>query len=282
MTNPTSNFGWQMPTSTDLVTDLPADFEVFGQAVDTSLADLKGGTTGQVLAKASNTNMDFTWTAIDPLVILDAKGDLITATAADTPARLAVGTNNQVLTADSSTATGLKWALPSAAKSFSLLSTTTLTGAATVTISGLSGYDVLHVVILSASATNLGNNFQMRINTDSGNNYIYGHGAIRASASYSAAIVERNAQNGVSQFAISNFSDNAASNYAGAIQIYGANTSGIKPVQYAGAADDQGSNGQRAVFGGGVYTGTSVVSSISFLTQASNFDGGTVLVYGAA
>jgi hypothetical protein len=40
-----------MPTATDLVTDLPADFEVFGQAVDTSLADLLGGTTGQVLKK---------------------------------------------------------------------------------------------------------------------------------------------------------------------------------------------------------------------------------------
>jgi hypothetical protein len=69
MTNPTSNFGWQMPTSTDLVTDLPADFEVFGQAVDTSLADLKGGTTGQVLAKASNTNMDFTWVEQDDTTI---------------------------------------------------------------------------------------------------------------------------------------------------------------------------------------------------------------------
>jgi len=62
MSNPTSNFNWQMPTATDLVTDLPADFEVFGQAVDTSLADLKGGTTGQLLAKATGTDMDFTWT----------------------------------------------------------------------------------------------------------------------------------------------------------------------------------------------------------------------------
>ena len=61
MANPTSAFGWQMPTSTDLVTDLPADFETFGQAVDTSLADLKGGTSGQILSKASNTDMDFTW-----------------------------------------------------------------------------------------------------------------------------------------------------------------------------------------------------------------------------
>ena len=65
MANPTSNFGWQLPTNTDLVTDLPADFEVFGQAVDTSMADLKGGTTGQILSKATNTDMDFTWITND-------------------------------------------------------------------------------------------------------------------------------------------------------------------------------------------------------------------------
>jgi len=61
MSNPTANFNWQMPTNTDLVSQLPADFEVFGQAVDTSLADLKGGTAGQVLAKNTNTDMDFVW-----------------------------------------------------------------------------------------------------------------------------------------------------------------------------------------------------------------------------
>jgi hypothetical protein len=120
MANPTSNFGWQMPQNTDLVKDLPADFEVFGQAVDTSLMDLKGGTTGQVLSKASNTDMDFTWVAQDDSnaiqnAIVDAKGDLISATAADTPARLAVGTNGQVLTADSTQSTGLKWATPASA-----------------------------------------------------------------------------------------------------------------------------------------------------------------------
>jgi len=65
MSNPTSNFNWQMPTASDLVTDLPADFETFGQAVATSMADLLGGTTGQILAKASNTDMDFTWVAND-------------------------------------------------------------------------------------------------------------------------------------------------------------------------------------------------------------------------
>lgn len=74
MSNPTSNFGWQMPTPTDLVTDLPADFEVFGQAVDSSLADLKGGTSGQILSKNSNTDMDFVW-------ITNDQGDITGVTA---------------------------------------------------------------------------------------------------------------------------------------------------------------------------------------------------------
>lgn len=173
-----------MPTATDLVTDLPADFEVFGQAVATSMADLLGGTSGQILAKNSNTDMDFVWiandqgditgiTASSPLTgggtsgavtvgIQDAlttqkgavqlsdststtssilaatptavkaaydlantanttagnaiakstataKGNVFTATAASTPAVLAVGANDSVLTAASGEATGLKF-----------------------------------------------------------------------------------------------------------------------------------------------------------------------------
>jgi len=103
-----------MPTASDLVTDLPADFEVFGQAVATSMADLLGGTTGQVLSKASNTDMDFTWVTSDDAnaiqnTIVDAKGDLISATGSDVPARLAVGANGETLVADSSTSTGLRY-----------------------------------------------------------------------------------------------------------------------------------------------------------------------------
>ena len=142
-----------MPTATDLVTDLPADFEVFGQAVATSMADLLGGTTGQVLSKTTNADMDFTWINNDQgditgvtagtgisgggtsgtvtvtnsmATAIDAKGDLIGGTGADAFARLAVGANGTILTADSAETTGMKWAAPSssALPAFSAYATT--------------------------------------------------------------------------------------------------------------------------------------------------------------
>jgi hypothetical protein len=63
MATTTPNFGWQVPTSTDLVKDGAVAIETLGDAIDASLVDLKGGTTGQVLSKTSGTDMDFTWVA---------------------------------------------------------------------------------------------------------------------------------------------------------------------------------------------------------------------------
>lgn len=107
-------YNWPEPDNTDLVKNGALAIRTAVNAIDTSMGDLLGGTTGQVLSKASNTNMDFTWVAQDDSnaiqnAIVDAKGDLIAASAADTPARLAVGTNGQVLKANSAAATGLEW-----------------------------------------------------------------------------------------------------------------------------------------------------------------------------
>lgn len=151
MSTVTPNFNWPVPVSTDLVKDGATAIEALGDSIDASFVDLKGGTTGQVLSKASNTDLDYTWVTSDDAnaiqnTIVDAKGDLIAATAADTPARLAVGTNGQVLTADSTAATGLKWAT-AATGGMTLLSTTSLTGS-TVNITGIStSYKQLQIVI---------------------------------------------------------------------------------------------------------------------------------------
>jgi hypothetical protein len=123
MATTTTNFGWDIPQSTDLVKDGATAIAALGQDIDTAMVDLKGGTTGQVLAKASGTDLDFSWVAQDDSnaiqnAIVDAKGDLISATAADTPARLAVGTDGQILTVDSTTATGLKWSTVSSSPTF--------------------------------------------------------------------------------------------------------------------------------------------------------------------
>jgi hypothetical protein len=110
-----------------LVTDLPADFDVALQGVDTRLKALQPGTTLGDLAYSSataNTNTRLpvgtngqvlavsggvpTWTTTADVTPLTTKGDLFTFTTVD--ARIGVGANGTVLTADSAEATGMKWA----------------------------------------------------------------------------------------------------------------------------------------------------------------------------
>jgi len=171
MTNPTSNFGWQMPTATDLVTDLPADFAVFGQAVDTSMADLKGGTTGQVLAKASNTDMDFVWSAdaagmTNPMT---TTGDMIYSSSGTTPARRGIGTTGQILTVSGGLPT---WATPAAGGGYTLITEVALSASTGYSFSSIpSTYKHLVLTWSGLEQSAISSSFTCRINNDSTANY---------------------------------------------------------------------------------------------------------------
>lgn len=103
--------------------------------------------------------------------LVDAKADIITATADNTPARLAVGSNDQVLTADSSTATGLKWATPSAG-GITLISDTQASANSSLTLSSIPGtYKDLYLSWNGIYHSATGSEFAMRFNNDSGGNY---------------------------------------------------------------------------------------------------------------
>ena len=249
----TTNYSWTTPDDTALVKDGAAAIRSLGSAIDTTVFN----NANAAIAKT----------------IVDAKGDIIAATAADTVARLAVGANDTVLTADSSTATGLKWATP-AAGGMTLLTTGTLSGAS-VTLSSISGsYKDLILDIIAYDPSNDAALIEGRFNSDSTSNYQWNE------------TVNGNLGSASTQFELfNNVQDNGTSTSFVRLFIPAyTNTLSWKAAICDAFLNDATSpasviNYSRTAI---MWRNTAAIDSIYLQTSAGTFSGGTYNLYGVS
>jgi hypothetical protein len=236
--------------------------------------------SGDVLTAAQMNDLSATLNYLDPT----AKGDLFPASSGTALTRLAVGANDTVLTADSSTATGLKWAAPAGGggDNWTLLNSggTSLSSSIT-TISGISAKDKIMIIWDNASGNSdsLYATLYVRFNEDSGSNYTARGLGISGAVSYNANIF--NNQNYTDTgVRIGQMGDTQSMLMSGYLLVTGCNSSGLKVFNNAGSAE--GGTQTRAYVTGGTYSSSSNISSVSLRISGGSFDNGTVFVYTTA
>lgn len=247
----TTNYGWTTPDDTALVKDGAAAIRSLGTAIDTT-------TYNNAQAAIAKT-------------LIDAKGDLIVGSAADTAARLAVGTNDYVLTADSAATNGIKWAALPASGALTLINTggTALSGQQ-ITISSIPAtYVNLYIVVTEAVAASAANT-SFRLNGDTGNNYTY-------RATKNTTTIARDYGAGVDRGYIGLSANNSTYNGIGRMRItidrY-ADTAYKQVISDVNFGDEWWSSNNS-------WDNTAAITSFTlFADNASGFTGGTIYVYG--
>ncbi len=209
---------------------------------------------------------------MDPVAdLVTTAGDTLYATAADTLARLGIGTAGQVLQVNSG-ATAPEWATPAAGGGMTLLSTTTLSGAST-TVSSISGSHKNLLFIINGVNISTNAQFYLSSNGLFGDWYeIYGEAG-------GTAWTENNG-NDLYPTAASLLGSNTENAFAVLIYNYASSTA-YKPFNCTGTYKNS-SSANRNHFSAGTFRNNTAISSMKFSTGAGTFNGGTVLTYGVS
>lgn len=249
----TTNYGWTTPDNTALVKDGASAIRTLGSSIDTTL----------------KTQID----AQIPDSLLTTKGDILAATGASTPARLGVGTNGQVLTADSAESTGMKWAT-AASGGMTLISSTTLTGAS-ITLSSIpQTYNDLRIIVQAYKPSVDNEVLSMRVNSDSSALYRQtlsyadpdgASGSATATRWELGFGADNTVANGLADFTIPSYTNTTTWKIMTGVIIANNPTT---TTQYGYASFRS------------VYRSTSAVTSLLVYPFSGNFTSGTLLLYG--
>lgn len=283
MATTTTNFGWDIPQSTDLVKDGATAIAALGQDIDTALVDLKGGTTGQYLVKASNTDLDYSWTTSTA----DIEGVTATSplTGGGTSGTVTIGIQDastsqkgavQLTDSTSSTSTTTA-ATPNSVKSaydlanskgMTSLASGTLSGASVV-LSSISGsYNQLQLVVTNYKpATNTATLF-MRVNADSTanrySNVVTGSGSFTFNST---------------GWQLSSSQSNTTDTGTIVVDLFSyTSTTTYKTAMSMAITDSGGTN--YYVNQNLIYNQTGAITSLTLLPSSGNFTSGNYVLYG--
>lgn len=207
-----------------------------------------------------------------------AKGELVVGNATNDSGILAVGSANQVLTVDSSTATGLKWAAAGASLSnYTLINAggTALTGATDITVSGISGKDSLIIYVQNASSANASSAIKVRFNSGGSNSFT----TIYMTDAATNTIDTDETSGGYWPVSQIKMGSSASDRVYMVMHVGGCGTTGAKPYSWSSFCNI--STGGEASTGHGVCTDAAAITSITLNSSTGNFDTGTIFVYGA-